>query len=162
MRLPLGHDAVFARASALALSMLVLMAGITTAPIPALAQEAPSDTTAARAPADFSPLVGRWVRPDGGYVVTIKSVSADGKLDASYQNPNLLPFSRAEAARDDDEIQVVLELTAGGYGGSTYTLIYDPEQDVLRGVYFQAVAHKSYHIFFERANDETSGKVDAE
>ena len=145
-----------------ALSLLVLTADTCAAPVHPQTPAAPPDTTAARTAAEFSSLVGRWVRPDGGYVVTIKGVSADGKLDASYQNPNLLPFSRAEAARDDDEIQVVLELTAGGYGGSTYTLIYDPEQDVLRGVYFQAVAHKSYHIFFERANDETSGEVDAE
>ena len=91
------------------------------------------------------------VRPDGGYVVTIKSVSAEGKLDASYANPNPLPFSRAEAMRDGNEIRVFLELTAGGYNGSTYSLAYDPAQDVLKGVYYQAVARQKFDIYFERA-----------
>jgi hypothetical protein len=84
-------------------------------------------------------------------VVTIKGVSADGMLDASYANPNPLPFSRAEATRDGNEIRVFLELTAGGYGGSTYTLTYGPEKDILRGVYYQAVARQRYDIYFERA-----------
>jgi uncharacterized protein (DUF2147 family) len=109
--------------------MLVLTAGTSAAPVHAQAPAAPPDTTAARSAAEFSSLVGRWVRPDGGYVVTIKRVSADGKLDASYANPNPLPFSRAEAMRDGNEIRVFLELTAGGYGGSTYTLTYDPAKE---------------------------------
>jgi len=92
--------------------------------------------------------VGRWVRPGGGYVITIKSVSADGKLDASYANP--LPFSRAEAMRDGNEIRVFLELTVGGYNGSTYTLAYDPAQGALKGVNYQAVAQQKFDIYFER------------
>jgi uncharacterized protein (DUF2147 family) len=134
-----------------ALSLLVLTADTCAAPVHPQTPAAPPDTTAARTAAEFSSLVGRWVRPDGGYVVTIKGVSADGKLDASYANPNPLPFSRAEATRDGNEIRVFLELTAGGYGGSTYTLTYDPEKDILRGVYYQAVARQRYDIYFERA-----------
>jgi hypothetical protein len=130
--------------------MLVL--AIAAPPGPALAQARPAlrDATNESGP-DFSVLVGSWVRPDGGYRVTIESVAPDGTLDASYANPRPLPFSKAEASRDGEEIEVFLELTAGGYGGSTYTLTYDPEQDVLRGVYFQAVAQQRYMIFFERA-----------
>ena len=45
---------------------------------------------------DFGILPGRWVRPDGGYVITIKSVDATGKLDAAYANPSPLPFAKAE------------------------------------------------------------------
>jgi hypothetical protein len=100
---------------------------------------------------EFSSLVGRWVRPDGGYVVTIKSADAAGKLDAAYANPNPLPFSRAEATRDGDGIAVFLELRAGGYDGSTYTLRYDPLKDVLAGVYYQAVARQRFDVYFERA-----------
>lgn len=96
-------------------------------------------------------LVGRWVRPDGGYTVTIARVAADGQLDASYANPRPLPFSKAEASRDGDTIRVFLELTAGGYAGSTYTLTWNPQRDVLEGVYYQAVAKQKYDIFFERA-----------
>jgi hypothetical protein len=98
----------------------------------------------------FEALVGQWVRPDGGYRVTIRSVGADGKLDASYANPAPLAFSRAEAIRDGEETRVFLELTAGGYNGSTYTLTFDPVADVLRGVYYQANAQRKYEIFFVR------------
>ena len=99
----------------------------------------------------FAVLNGRWVRPDGGYVLTIKSVDAAGKLDAGYANPNPLPFSKAEATRDGQAIKVFLELRAGGYNGSTYTLAYDSASDVLKGVYFQAVAQQKFDVYFARA-----------
>jgi uncharacterized protein (DUF2147 family) len=133
------------------MSLLVLTAGTSAAPVHAQAPAAPPDTTAARSAADFSSLVGRWVRPDGGYVITIKSVDASGKLDAAYANPRLLPFSRAVASCDGKTIKVFLELRAGGYNGSTCTLAYDPAQDVLKGAYFQAVAQQKFDIYFERA-----------
>lgn len=96
-------------------------------------------------------LPGRWVRPDGGYVITIKSVDAGGRLEAAYANPNPLPFSRAEASQDGKSIKLFFELRAGGYNGSTYTLTYDPAADVLRGVYYQAVAQQKFDVFFNRA-----------
>jgi hypothetical protein len=42
-------------------------------------------------------------------------------------------------------------LRAGGYNGSIYTLTYDPANDVLYGVYYQAVAQQRFNIYFERA-----------
>jgi hypothetical protein len=99
----------------------------------------------------FGSLPGRWVRPDGGYVINIKRVDASGKLDASYANPNPLPFSRAEATLDGKSITLFFEIRAGGYNGSTYTLIYDPVADVLKGVYYQAVAQQKFDVYFMRA-----------
>jgi hypothetical protein len=99
----------------------------------------------------FGVLQGRWVRPDGGYTITIKGVDAAGRLDAAYANPNPLPFSKAEARRDGNTIKVFLELRAGGYNGSTYTLAYDAANDVLKGVYFQAVAQQQFNVTFMRA-----------
>lgn len=98
----------------------------------------------------FDVLLGRWVRPDGGYAVTIRGVDADGNLDAAYANPSPLPFQRAKASLAGETINVFLELTAGGYNGSTYTLTYDPKGDVLKGIYYQAVAKQKYDIYFER------------
>ena len=43
------------------------------------------------------------------------------------------------------------EIRAGGYNGSTYTLTYDPAADVLKGVYFQAVAQQKFDVYFTRA-----------
>ena len=44
-------------------------------------------------------LVGKWVRPGGGYVTTIKGVDAEDKLDGMYANPDSLPFSKVRASR---------------------------------------------------------------
>jgi len=96
-------------------------------------------------------LRGRWVRPDGGYVIDIRAVDASGKLDASYANPRPLPFSRAELIRDGGTIGLYFELRAGGYGGSSYALVYDPAGDRLVGVYTQAVAGQKFDVRFERA-----------
>ncbi|MBP6776249.1 MAG: hypothetical protein KA151_03240 [Piscinibacter sp.] len=109
-------------------------------------------TAAASAPkTPFASLVGRWVRPDGGYVITIRAVDAAGKLDAGYANPGPLPFYSAEATRDGTQTRLFFELRAGGYSGSTYRLTYDAAADRLIGVYYQAVARQSYDVQFERA-----------
>lgn len=98
----------------------------------------------------FEVLKGKWVRPDGGYVIAISGVAADGKLDATYANPRPLPFAVAQAQRDEKRLKVFLELRAGGYNGSTYSLVHDPVHDVLRGVYFQAVSGERYDVQFAR------------
>ncbi len=95
-------------------------------------------------------LKGRWMRPDGGYVITIRDIASDGKLNASYNNPTPLPFAKAEASRDGETIKLFFELRAGGYDGSTYTLTYDPKFDVLKGVYYQAVAKQKFGVYFAR------------
>lgn len=134
--------------AAFSLSTAALL--VSLIPLPAQAQ-ARADAPAAQAESVFGALPGRWVRPDGGYVINIRGVDAGGKLDASYANPNPLPFSRAEATREGKTIRLFFELRAGGYNGSTYTLTYDPASDVLKGVYYQAVAQQKFDIYFTRA-----------
>ena len=95
-------------------------------------------------------LKGTWVRPDGGYSIVIKSIAASGEIDASYFNPNPLPFGRAQASRDGTTVRAFFELRAGGYNGSTYTLTYEPASDRLQGTYYQAVAKQSYNVYFLR------------
>jgi hypothetical protein len=120
-----------------------------TVPAAAVAQVVPKGPI--QSESAFGALPGRWVRPDGGYLITIKSVDASGKLDAAYANPNPLPFAKAEATLDGKAIKLFFELRAGGYNGSTYTLTYDPAADVLKGVYFQAVAQQKFDVYFMRA-----------
>lgn len=119
-------------------------------PLPAQAQ-VKAEAPAAQVDGVFGALRGRWVRPDGGYVINIKGVDAAGKLDASYANPNPLPFARAQAMLDGKTIRLFFELRAGGYNGSTYMLTYDPANDVLKGVYYQAVAQQKFDVYFTRA-----------
>ncbi len=133
---------------------LALTLGAGAEPAVALDTAAPrveAEVSSSQSESGFGVLPGRWVRPDGGYVITIKSVDAAGNLDAAYANPNPLPFAKAEATRDGETIELFFELRAGGYNGSTYTLTYDPLNDILKGVYFQAVAQQKFDVHFTRA-----------
>ena len=132
-----------------AISLSTAALAISLIPQPAGAQ-VKAEAPGAQADGGFGVLPGRWVRPDGGYVINIRRVDRSGKLEASYANPNPLPFARAEATRDGSTIRLFFELRAGGYNGSTYTLTYDPASDTLKGVYFQAVAQQKFDIFFTR------------
>lgn len=98
----------------------------------------------------FDKLNGRWLRLDGGYVLAIKNVAAGGAMDAAYFNPNPIHVAKAAATREGARLQVFVELRAPNYPGSTYTLTYDPEQDQLRGDYFQAVERQTFKVSFVR------------
>ncbi len=98
----------------------------------------------------FEVLEGRWLRPDGGYIIQIKSVDAGGKMEAGYFNPRPINVSKAQATKESGKIKVFVELNDVGYPGSTYTLTYDSKQDVLRGVYYQAAMKQSFDVYFTR------------
>ena len=95
-------------------------------------------------------LKGTWIRPDGGYTIAIRSLGPDGQIDAMYFNPNPLPFAKAQASQDGATLRAFFELRAGGYERSTYDLTYDPASDRLKGIYHQAVAKRSFPVYFER------------
>ena len=124
---------------------------------PALAQTQPSPATSvppateSATKAAFGVLPGRWVRVQGGYVITINSVDADGRLDASYANPRPLPFHTAIATRDGNALKLFFELRAAGYNGSTYTLSYDAANDLLTGIYDQVVVKQKFEVVFVRS-----------
>ena len=96
-------------------------------------------------------LVGRWVRPDGGYVLELRDIKKDGKLKASYFNPRSINVFRAEWSRKEGKINLFVELRDVNYPGSKYTLQYDPASDRLKGTYFQAVQGETYDVEFQRA-----------
>ncbi len=98
----------------------------------------------------FRILEGRWLRPDGGYVIAIANATDSGRLEASYFNPDPIRVGRAEARRGAEGIELTVVLQDENYPGSTYTLTYDPLDDQLKGTYFQAVARENYQIFFVR------------
>jgi hypothetical protein len=95
-------------------------------------------------------LTGRWLRPDGGYVIEIRSAQTNGVLDAGYFNPRPINVSRAEWRHDSGRLQVFIELRDANYPGSTYTLRYAPQQDRLVGDYFQAVQQQTFAVEFVR------------
>jgi hypothetical protein len=114
----------------------------------------PPRTNAAPSAAAISPelakLVGKWERPDGGYIVEIKSVDGSGKLDVAYFNPNPINVSRAAAWRDKGTSKLVIELRDVNYPGCIYTLEHNPQSDQLFGQYFQAALQETYEVVFSR------------
>jgi len=101
---------------------------------------------------DYRPLVGRWQRTDGGYVIEIRRVATDGSMQASYFNPRPINVSRAKASVFKGHLKVELELRDTGYPGSTYTLLYDPDKGALLGFYYQALQRQNFDVVFVKMN----------
>jgi hypothetical protein len=95
-------------------------------------------------------LKGRWLRPDGGYVLEIRQVDADGQLDAGYFNPNPIRVVSAKATKDGAAVKVYVELNDVNYPGCKYNLTYLPDQKQLVGTYFQAAMQQTFEVAFER------------
>ena len=99
---------------------------------------------------EFQILEGKWVRPDGGYVLELKSIKKDGSLTAAYFNPRPIRVFRSEASKKDGAITLFVELRDVNYPGSTYRLRYDAAADRLTGTYFQAVERQTFRVEFVR------------
>jgi hypothetical protein len=110
----------------------------------------PPASATAPAAAAFAKLPGKWLRPDGGYILEIRSATAEGKLDARYFNPRPINVAKAEASQEGAVTKVFIELRDVNYPGSTYTLVYDPAADQLKGIYYQAALQQQFEVFFER------------
>ena len=120
---------------------------LTPARVPA---SAASTNELAPAVNDFAKLKGEWLRPDGGYILEIRSVAASGRADVAYRNPNPIHVARAEVSKDGSSLKLFVELQDVNYPGSTYTLTYQPESDRLAGNYFQAVYGENFAVEFLR------------
>jgi hypothetical protein len=71
-------------------------------------------------------------------------------MQAAYFNPRPINVSQAEISRKNGGLEVFVELRDTGYPGSTYTLVYDPQQDMLSGIYYQASIGQSFEVIFVR------------
>lgn len=103
---------------------------------------APTSTDARR-------LVGSWVRLDGGYLLTIASVT-DGKVVARYNNPRPIHVATAELRTEGGGLGLYLELRDQNYPGNFYTLSYDAGADRLVGLYHQLGVGQKFDVSFER------------
>lgn len=128
----------------------ICVAGLPGNPAAAAAEKADA-VKAASAQTGYQRLEGKWVRPDGGYILELKNIRNDGTMTAAYFNPRPIRVFRAEAANKDGTITVFVELRDVNYPGSTYKLQYDPATDRLKGNYFQAVQRQTFDIEFVRS-----------
>jgi len=120
-----------------------------TSTVPAFPQTNAAPSAATVSP-ELAKLAGKWQRPDGGYVLEIKSVDASGKLDVGYFNPDPINVSRAATWREKGASKLVVELRDVNYPGCVYNLEYNPQSDQLFGQYFQAALRETYEVVFSR------------
>ncbi len=120
-----------------------------TAPNPASGATNSPVTTSASRP-ELRKIMGKWERPDGGYILEIRSVDAEGKLDASYFNPSPIKVAAARAYREGGVTKVFIELRDVNYPGCTYQLTLDDQHDQLFGMYYQAAMQQTFDVAFAR------------
>ena len=99
---------------------------------------------------EFDSIVGRWLRPDGGYVLVINDVTKAGEISAEYLNPRSINISEARASLEDGKINIFIELKDTYYPGSYYTLSYDPTTDRRVGVYHHLGINQDFDVYFIR------------
>jgi len=112
---------------------------------------APSNVETSTVGVDRARLIGKWLRPDGGYVLEIRAATDDGKLDAGYFNPNPINVSEATWRRSDElGLVIFIELRDAGYPGATYRLTYRAASDTLTGAYHQPTHGETFAVEFQR------------
>jgi len=136
---------------AVAFALCVLLPAAVGAQGLATGEEKGNSVMVERAKPDFSTLKGRWMRNDGGYILSVNDVDTGGKMEAAYFNPRPIDVSKAQVTREGATLKVFIELRDAGYPGSTYTLIYDPKTDRLGGVYYQAAVGQRFDVIFVRS-----------
>ena len=132
--------------SAFAFVMMALI--LTGACLPGPALSAPEKKP------DYSLLTGKWVRPDGGYVIHVRSIESDGAADASYSNPSEIHVAEAKVSMKEGSMKLYMRLEGKGYPVSTYTLYYYAEKDALAGFYYQAAMDQTFEVVFIREKAE--------
>lgn len=98
-------------------------------------------------------LLGRWLRPDGGYVLEINSAKENGSLEAAYFNPKPINVSEAKWSRKNNRLRIYVEFSDVNYPGSYYKLDYYAHNDRLIGTYFQAVIQQNFSVEFVRKRE---------
>ncbi len=100
--------------------------------------------------ADKNTLIGDWVRTDAQYLIRITQVNDDGTMTAQYFNPNPINVGNAKWESSYGNLKAIVEMRDVNYPGSTYTLNYLPDRDILAGEYYQAVEGLTFYVEFTR------------
>ncbi|MCP4694061.1 MAG: hypothetical protein GY859_38860 [Desulfobacterales bacterium] len=113
-----------------------------------------SDAASAAEGPDFKVILGDWIRSDGGYLVRVRDILPDGSVDAEYFNPKKINVAEANVTSWKGSVKLFVQLRDKGYPGSSYTLYYLADKDVLAGHYFQARIKRTYEVYFLRKTDK--------
>jgi hypothetical protein len=135
---------------------LIVSAGCQRDASPATADPAATAGSATEAVAPAEPaaaiarLKGRWLRPDGDYVLAVGEIDAEGRAEARYFNPSPINVAWARVRTHGGQVNVEVELRDTNYPGCLYKLRYLPESDRLVGTYFQAQMQQTHEVMFIR------------
>lgn len=100
---------------------------------------------------DKTKIIGEWLRTDSDYLIKIAAVNDDGSMRAQYFNPDPINVGRSNWESISGDFKILIELRDVNYPGSTYTLNYIPDKDMLAGEYYQAVEGLTFYVEFERS-----------
>ncbi len=99
---------------------------------------------------DYSVIAGTWQRTDGGYIIKVSRVQADGRAKVEYFNPKPIHIAEAKISTQKDYIKLFIRFQDENYTGSTYKLYYYAEKDALVGFYYQATMKQRFEVVFLR------------
>jgi len=99
---------------------------------------------------DYNIIAGEWQRTDGGYLIKISDVLADGQVKVEYFNPRPIHIAQAAISTQKELVKLFVQFQDKGYEGSTYTLFYYAEKDALVGFYYQAGMDRTFEVIFLR------------
>jgi hypothetical protein len=127
-------------------AVLILVAAI----IFFLSKNGNETSTSDKKVADKSSLIGDWVRTDAQYLIRITQVNDEGTMTTQYFNPNPINVGKANWELSYGNLKIIVEMRDVNYPGSTYTLNYLPDRDLLAGEYYQAVEGITFYVEFAR------------
>jgi hypothetical protein len=134
--------------------IIFLIVGVTLVLVAALIYFIPDEMgeklNTERGGPDKKLLTGDWLRTDAQYLIRINEVLNDGTLNAQYFNPNPINVGQGLWEQSDRSLKIVIELRDEYYPGSTYTLYYLTDRDMLAGEYYQAIEGLTFYVEFTR------------
>jgi hypothetical protein len=99
---------------------------------------------------DKNLIKGVWGRMDGTGEINISEVHDNGLLVAKFYNPKLINVEKAVWTNSSDVLRIYILFREDNYPGSSLSLNYMAEKDLLLGVYFDALTDRSYTVSFKR------------
>ena len=98
---------------------------------------------------DFDKLIGRWRRTDGGYIIEVRGIDANGRMDAAYYNPAQIneygvTFS---VGRELEQVLMSIGVNYVFGSGDSFGYTIDPDtQEVVRAV--TTAKESQLYLFF--------------
>jgi hypothetical protein len=99
---------------------------------------------------DKNLIKGIWGRTDGAGEINISEVLDNGLLKATFCNPKSINIEKAVWTNSSDVLRIYILFREDNYPGSSFTLNYMAEKDLLLGMYFDALANESQTVTFKR------------